>query len=50
MLFRSGHLIGDTPLARDLRWVTLGVIFVSFLPVLIKAGRAWLTSRQATRT
>mgnify|MGYP003333069958 FL=1 len=45
-----GHLIGDTPLARDLRWVTLGVIFVSFLPVLIKAGRAWLTSRQATRT
>ncbi len=45
-----GHLIGDTPLARDLRWVTLGVIFVSFLPVLIKAGRAWLTSRRATRT
>jgi membrane-associated protein len=45
-----GHLIGDTPLARDLRWVTLGVIFVSFLPVLIKAGGAWLTSRRATRT
>jgi membrane-associated protein len=45
-----GHLIGNTPLAKDLRWVTLGVIFVSFLPVIYKAGRTWLTSRPGTRT
>jgi membrane-associated protein len=45
-----GHLIGNTPLAKDLRWVTIGVIFVSFLPVLYKAGKAWLTSRRGPRT
>lgn len=45
-----GHLIGNTPLAKNLGAVTLGVIFVSFLPVLIKAGKAWLTSRRETRT
>jgi len=45
-----GHLIGNTPLAKNLGAVTLGVIFVSFLPVLIKAGKVWLTSRRETRT
>lgn len=45
-----GHLIGGTPLAKNLGWVTLGVIFASFLPVLIKGGRAWLSARQGTRT
>jgi membrane-associated protein len=45
-----GHLIGNTPLAKNLGLVTIGVIFVSFLPVLIKAGQAWLTSRQGTKT
>ena len=45
-----GHLIGNTPLAKNLGLVTIGVIFISFLPVLIKAGQAWLTSRRETRT
>ncbi|NBX34684.1 hypothetical protein EBR16_04910 [bacterium] len=45
-----GHLIGGTPLAKNLGLVTLGVIFLSFLPVLIKAGRAWLNARRGTRT
>ena len=45
-----GHLIGNTPLAKNLGLVTIGVIFVSFLPVLIKLGKAWLTSRRETRT
>ena len=43
-------LIGNTPLAKNLGAITLGVIFVSFLPVIYKAGKAWLTSRQGTRT
>jgi membrane-associated protein len=45
-----GHLIGGTPLAANLGLVTLGVIFLSFLPVLLKAGRAWLSARRETRT
>ncbi len=49
-LVTIGRLIGDTPLAKNLGAITLGVIFVSFLPVLYKAGKAWLTSRQGTRT
>jgi len=49
-LVAIGHLIGNTPLAKNLGAITLGVIFVSFLPVLYKAGKAWLTSRQGTRT
>ena len=49
-LVAVGRLIGDTPLAKNLGAVTLGVIFVSFLPVLYKAGKAWLTSRPGTRT
>ena len=44
------ELIGNTPLAKNLGAVTLGVIFVSFLPVLVKAGKVWLTSRRETRT
>ena len=45
-----GHLIGNTPLAKNLGVVTIGVIFISFLPVIFKAGKAWLTSRRGTRT
>ena len=45
-----GHLIGNTPMAKNLGLVTIAVIFVSFLPVLVKAGQAWLTSRRETRT
>jgi len=45
-----GHLIGGTPLAKNLGLVTLGVIFLSFLPVLLKAGQAWLNARRGTRT
>ena len=37
-------------IVRSMLAVTLGVIFVSFLPVLIKAGKVWLTSRRETRT
>ena len=49
-LVAIGRLIGNTPLAKNLGAITLGVIFVSFLPVIYKAGKAWLTSRQGTRT
>lgn len=45
-----GHLIGGTPLARDLRWVTLGVIAVSLSPLLWKFLRARLSSSPGTRT
>ncbi|NBV52065.1 MAG: DedA family protein [Verrucomicrobia bacterium] len=45
-----GHIIGHTPLRKDPKLVILSVIFLSFLPLLIKAGKAWLTSRRETRT
>lgn len=44
-----GQLIGNTPLAKNLGWVTVGIIFVSFLPVLIKVGKVWVTSRRETK-
>jgi membrane-associated protein len=45
-----GHIIGHTPLRKDPKLVILSVIFLSFLPLLIKAGKVWLTSRRETRT
>lgn len=45
-----GHIIGHTPLRKDPKLVIVSVIFLSFLPLLIKAGKVWLTSRRGTRT
>jgi membrane-associated protein len=45
-----GHLIGGTPLARDLRWVTIGVIAASLSPLLWKFLRGRFSSSPGTRT
>ncbi len=45
-----GHVIGGTPLAKNLGVVTGSVIAVSFLPIVYKAAKAWLTSRRESKT
>jgi membrane-associated protein len=45
-----GHVIGGTPLAKNLGVVTGSVIAVSFLPIVYKAVKAWLTSRRESKT
>jgi membrane-associated protein len=45
-----GNIVGHTSLRDDPKLVISSVIFISFLPLMYKAGKAWLTSRQGTRT
>ena len=45
-----GNIVGHTSLRDDPKLVITSVIFLSFLPLVYKAGKAWLTSPPAPRT
>ena len=45
-----GNIVGHTSLRDDPKLVITSVIFLSFLPLIYKAGKAWLTSRRETKT
>ncbi len=49
-LLLLGNIVGRTPLRNDPKIVITSVIIISFLPLIYKAGKLWLTSSSEPRT